>query len=290
MKNRKGFTLIELLVVIAIIAILAAILFPVFAKAKRAAQASNCEANMKQIGNSFKMYLTDWDETYPTNRLADKSLATGVALSPLGTDGQGKPYRFYAGYRPWVECLYNYIEPVTADDDYVSVWKCGTATSKRLVKYGNFERGISPAALASGTLTYGMNYNLVEQPESSIKSASSMLLCREYDRMAAQGRTCANPNGTDPPGDTFLSDGADGLFLQWQSSSPANAPNVKLHGNGSHILFADGHVKLIDYLFFSGEKGSWQPVSQKDPADGLYYNCINNANPDVNRMIQITVQ
>jgi prepilin-type N-terminal cleavage/methylation domain-containing protein len=53
MRGRRGFTLIELLVVIAIIAILAAILFPVFAAARRAAYASDCQSNMKQIGDAL---------------------------------------------------------------------------------------------------------------------------------------------------------------------------------------------------------------------------------------------
>lgn len=281
MKNRKGFTLIELLVVIAIIAILAAILFPVFAKAKKAAQASNCQANLKQIGNAFKMYLSDWDETYPTNRdPGGTAIAKGVALSPLGTDAQGKPIRFTDDYHPWVECLYNYIEPVTADEDYTSVWKCGAATSQRLAKYGSYER---TGTGGSGTLTYAMNYNLVEQPESVVKTASSMLLCREYDRMTGEGRTCGYYNGSAAPSYTFLSDGADGLLL----SDAAKTPNIKLHNNGSHILFADGHVKLIDYRFFSNDNGT---LPQKDSTDGLYYNYLNNTNPDVNKMIQITVQ
>ncbi len=59
---RKAFTLIELLVVIAIIAILAAILFPVFAQAKEAAKKTACLSNMKQIGLSVQMYLTDNDD------------------------------------------------------------------------------------------------------------------------------------------------------------------------------------------------------------------------------------
>jgi len=64
-RDRKGFTLIELLVVIAIIAILAAILFPVFARARRAAQKSSCLNNLKQIGVAINMYETDWDDRYP---------------------------------------------------------------------------------------------------------------------------------------------------------------------------------------------------------------------------------
>ena len=61
----KGFTLIELLVVIAIIAILAAILFPVFAQAKMAAKKTMGLSNIKQLGVSMQMYLTDFDDVYP---------------------------------------------------------------------------------------------------------------------------------------------------------------------------------------------------------------------------------
>lgn len=60
--SKAGFTLIELLVVIAIIAILAAILFPVFARAREAARATQCRSNLKQIGTAMRMYSQDYDE------------------------------------------------------------------------------------------------------------------------------------------------------------------------------------------------------------------------------------
>lgn len=62
---KKAFTLIELLVVIAIIAILAAILFPVFAQAKKAAKKSADLSNTKQIGLGMAIYLTDFDDMLP---------------------------------------------------------------------------------------------------------------------------------------------------------------------------------------------------------------------------------
>src|SRR5947207_14415638 len=62
--KRRGFTLIELLVVIAIIAILAAILFPVFAQAKRAAKGTVAISGAKQMALGQLMYSNDSDDNF----------------------------------------------------------------------------------------------------------------------------------------------------------------------------------------------------------------------------------
>lgn len=65
MHMRRAFTLIELLTVIAIIALLAAILFPVFARAKKAARQTQCISNIKQIGTAMAIYMGDYDGVFP---------------------------------------------------------------------------------------------------------------------------------------------------------------------------------------------------------------------------------
>lgn len=64
---KRGFTLIELLVVIAIIAILAALLFPVFIKAKEAADLSVCLSNLSQLGKARQLYSDDYEGRLPLN-------------------------------------------------------------------------------------------------------------------------------------------------------------------------------------------------------------------------------
>jgi prepilin-type N-terminal cleavage/methylation domain-containing protein len=70
-RGRRAFTLIELLVVIAIIAVLMAILFPVFATARREGQKTVAASNLRQIGFAVAMYNQDYNEYFPRTQASD---------------------------------------------------------------------------------------------------------------------------------------------------------------------------------------------------------------------------
>ena len=70
-KREDAFTLIELLVVIAVIALLMAILIPALQKAKRQAQAVGCQANLRQLGLTFSMYVGENDGRVPEWNIDD---------------------------------------------------------------------------------------------------------------------------------------------------------------------------------------------------------------------------
>jgi len=58
-SEQRAFTVTELLVVIGIVALLSAILFPVLARAKAAAQVTTCMSNLRQIGLGTTLYAGD---------------------------------------------------------------------------------------------------------------------------------------------------------------------------------------------------------------------------------------
>ena len=66
---KKGFSLLELLVVTAIISLLAALLFPVFARAKREACRTQCLSNLRQLGLAVQMYQDDSNGMLPVGEI-----------------------------------------------------------------------------------------------------------------------------------------------------------------------------------------------------------------------------
>jgi prepilin-type N-terminal cleavage/methylation domain-containing protein/prepilin-type processing-associated H-X9-DG protein len=271
MKGRKGFTLIELLVVITIIAILAAILFPVFAKARETARASSCQSNMKQIGTAMKTYIGDWDDTFPTNRPW-----AGATVGPLNVQVQLSTEAYLVNdrvfqYGPnWVEALYPYVERVVQGSDPASVWKCPKTVDASAPQLG-------PLA-ATAAVTYAMNSWMAEQGEAMIQQASQVMLVREMDRRwNATMRPTMLPSQVTPSTSTlpYAFNHNDQYLIG--TARPRN----KLHGEGSHLLFTDGHVRAFSLSYLPTR-------TERDTATGMWWNYVVSGDMAQKRSIAIS--
>lgn len=241
-SEARGFTLIELLVVIAIIAILAAILFPVFASAKRAAQKTNCASNLKEIAYGYTMYLADNGDFYPSNdfganlflvepylkgqrrfKLDDysKGFDKTVWLCPAASGKYGLWYRVQPNYwdnsgspLPWVKMGINertcrVYNSYVVNDDVTSIYVSGSW---------------KPA------------------PAGKVRQASKTIFFAE---------ACYNPNrrnidmayGTAPTATHPSSDKKE-VTSGWYPGFPSNNPSdvQAWHSGGSNFLYVDSHI------------------------------------------------
>lgn len=283
MKGRKGFTLIELLVVIAIIAVLAAILFPVFAKARKAAQNSNCQSNLSQIGRAMKIYLSEWHDMYPTNISFGNSNQkwSTVRLTTVAKASQDPPVRFEFGIT-WVEALYPYMEATSGGNKSggnSGAWKCNAASDKTDSKDKTGDE------YDTCMITYLMNSFLLEQPEGVIKSASNLMLAREASARTNSG---VRPGKIGTPIDQSVSQTNRPLYpflavdetkttatldYGYQYALSVNGVIAKQHGNGSNVLFADGHVKSFSTKYMPyGSSAGLVATDSWEANDSQWYN------------------
>ena len=222
--RKRAFTLIELLVVIAIIAILAAILFPVFAKAREAARATQCKSNLKQILTASAMYSQDYDE-YILSSYGNYNLDTG--------SGAGTHAQYYMGMiMPYVKNLGVFrcpSLPQPQEPDPISPLYTGYGHNHDFLGWGLPGVHMSQVKAPADTVyftDYG-EYNgdwatFVANPDTEAFSAPSRG-CPDCIRAYPQCTAC--PGGAGCCGD------ADTI--------------VNRHSGMANIGFLDGHVKAM---------------------------------------------
>ncbi|MCC7491098.1 MAG: prepilin-type N-terminal cleavage/methylation domain-containing protein [Fimbriimonadaceae bacterium] len=228
---RRGFTLIELLVVIAIIAILAAILFPVFEKAKRKAEASSCTSNQKQIAMAMLQYAQDYDESFPCSIAdypnGDGSLwLDGVAQSQGGFTCSDGDYDY-----EWI--LYPY--PYTKN---WGVFNCPTCTDQ-----GPYDDGRDGFHLDGN---YGINAGWL------LRTSGTMVGCNIPSEVFMFGE-CGDGSFSH---DVFMPTGGiralqEEFDMDWgQNPDGTTRDDVPeradtRHTLGANYAYVDGHVKWV---------------------------------------------
>lgn len=275
--RRRGFTLIELLVVLVIIALLAAILFPVFAQAKRAAKRTTSISHMNQIGKGVMLYLGDYDDIYPmTMETVSTGFPTTVswwavssyqkALEPYLRQTRGGTEEGRINGRDSV-----WFDPEDPDRAIPYMW--GSYTDNGFIT-GTLRSQTSIARVSStvyATLREKQWHRVLgmELP-TTMPTVDDPFWSSEYFDMCLDPWELDNEpdhpfhweRGLALPPCSLFPDFPDcgGWDLQIDGRSPElGAGNRPRYGRGQTYLFADGHAKFLAFeaTYRSVEANMW---------------------------------
>jgi prepilin-type N-terminal cleavage/methylation domain-containing protein len=237
---RAGFTLIELLVVIAIIAILAAILFPVFSNARENARAIAATSQAREIGLGNRMYVEDYDETFPIFQAYNTLDYNGNEAPPWTAHHLGVEMEIL----PYIQSHDIFKDPDDMGSPYLSSGYPGTGvlTDSYYDAYGSSYRydqaGFTSVVGANGSNQDDQPINtptattIVRDATYVDTSNTRIMRDEEFPWFGPTIDIGGQKYGYCPPGPTAHATGSVSFYSQW-------------HPRGGVIIFADGHAKFV---------------------------------------------
>jgi prepilin-type N-terminal cleavage/methylation domain-containing protein/prepilin-type processing-associated H-X9-DG protein len=222
--GKKAFTLIELLVVITIIAILASLLLPSLARAKNKSQQVSCLSNLHQIGLSFAMYLSDWQDRFPDRR----DLKNSLGYMPWTTWPTSDPR---GGWLP------NVIGSYMPGD---RAWLCPTVSSSPLQNLPQTIQ-LSRTNDANSAVSYWLwRFDRPDDPVALDDFWGKSISQAVTDLYAAN-----NPTATNARSPTLVEWSVDPYFPKTISSLPNDVRGAAVHRGGRNVLYLDSHATFV---------------------------------------------
>jgi prepilin-type N-terminal cleavage/methylation domain-containing protein/prepilin-type processing-associated H-X9-DG protein len=205
-ERRSAFSLVELLVVIAILAILIGLLLPSLRRARQAAMATQCAAQLRGVGQVLLVYVNNNAGYFPG----------WSGWHVAGGDGTGEDQPGLG----WTELLGKEVNPKTS-----AVWNCPSFPDEFRLNY-----------FLAARYTYLANRRHLRFSE--IRYSSQFVLGGD----CTQPILYPPQFGTAP----MSSDDCDKDDASQQGLVFADeVGGLNMHRGGNNVLFGDGHVELV---------------------------------------------
>ena len=244
--RRKAFTLIELLSVVAIIGVLCAILIPVIGSLRDKVEVAQCASNLRQIYIAIRNYANENnDRILHSRRFNDYSQYPDGSF-PRDFREHWPTVLIRRGYFGTADIPNRYIGMEDSQGwnlrMYYTVLGCPTLTRHILdvsPKYDSISQRTIPGG-RSGFMNYGLNEDLTNLNDAENRQGVYFNALAEPTKTILASDQQWEPNTTGS--DIFVSSS-----LYFPDGIHGNNSERKKKGVGNaNILFADGHVELID--------------------------------------------
>jgi prepilin-type N-terminal cleavage/methylation domain-containing protein/prepilin-type processing-associated H-X9-DG protein len=226
--EQRGFTIIELLVAIGVLLLLLAILIPAFNGVRQKARATECQSNLRSIGQLVGLYMNENDNYFPYAQPGHSASGAwnwsnygyGPATLGEGWSGnfRGGELPYLAGYRP-------------GPDGIMSPETFTNAKTRHLFR--------CPADTAGGH-SYAANMLIMGRAgvSSSNPFARKMLVNLNYPGRLILIADNASDREEDPHNPPYFQNGAG--YGGWE-----RAIGFHRHGGRANVLYADLSVGAV---------------------------------------------